>query len=300
MLTGIHFLLTYECNFECDHCFLFCGPRAGGTFTLEQMRKVFDEIVKIGTVESVYFEGGEPFIYYPLMMEGIRMADEKGMKIGIVTNAYWATAVEDAGLWLNPLLKYLTECLSLSDDLYHHESKDDNPARRAYEAAKILNLPVNAITIDEPDVKYVVGKDKKGEPVVEGNVLFKGRAAEKLTKGLPAREWDSFTSCDFEELEKPKRLHIDSFGNVHICQGLSMGNMWETPLSQLVSEYDPHSHPICAPLLKGGPARLAREYNVEHDDQYVSQCHLCYMVRKTLIDRFPQYLAPRQVYGLDG
>ncbi len=40
MLTGIHFLLTYQCNFECDHCFLYCAPHAKGTFTLDQLRKV--------------------------------------------------------------------------------------------------------------------------------------------------------------------------------------------------------------------------------------------------------------------
>ena len=28
MLTGIHFLLTYTSLFECDHCFLHCGPAA--------------------------------------------------------------------------------------------------------------------------------------------------------------------------------------------------------------------------------------------------------------------------------
>ena len=33
MLTGIHFLLTYSCTSECDHCFLYCSPNAKGTFT---------------------------------------------------------------------------------------------------------------------------------------------------------------------------------------------------------------------------------------------------------------------------
>lgn len=28
MLTGVHLLLTYTCNFACDHCFLYCGPEA--------------------------------------------------------------------------------------------------------------------------------------------------------------------------------------------------------------------------------------------------------------------------------
>lgn len=46
MLTGIHFLLTYTCLFECDHCFLFCGPHMKGTFTLEKIEKVLDEAEK--------------------------------------------------------------------------------------------------------------------------------------------------------------------------------------------------------------------------------------------------------------
>ena len=72
------------------------------------------------------------------------------------------------------------------------------------------------------------------------------------------------TECPFEDLRNPKRVHIDSFGIVHLCQGLSMGNMWEIPLSDLVNNYDPDAHPICGPLLKGGSAQLVKEYNVQH------------------------------------
>ena len=72
MLTGIHFLLTYTCNFECDHCFLYCSPRARGAFTLGQVKQVLDDAEKLGTVEWIYFEGGEPFLYFPLLVESIR------------------------------------------------------------------------------------------------------------------------------------------------------------------------------------------------------------------------------------
>ena len=43
MLTGAHVLLTYTCNWECDHCFLYCGPNSPGTFTLVQIRKLLDQ-----------------------------------------------------------------------------------------------------------------------------------------------------------------------------------------------------------------------------------------------------------------
>ena len=52
MLREIHFLLTYTCLYECDHCFLYCGPEAEGTFTLKQLRAVFAEMPRIGTIEK--------------------------------------------------------------------------------------------------------------------------------------------------------------------------------------------------------------------------------------------------------
>jgi len=127
---------------------------------------------------------------------------------------------------------------------------------------------------------------------------FRGRAAEKLVEKLPQRYYEEFIECPYEDLKNPKRIHLDSYGNVHICQGLSMGNMWEIPLSKLIKSYDADSHPICGPLVRGGPTFLAKEYNVDHEDKYVDACHFCYLVRLSLIGRFPQYLAPNQIYGL--
>jgi len=94
-------------------------------------------------------------------------------------------------------------------------------------------------------------------------------------------------------------FHIDSYGHIRLCQGLIMSNIWETPLPKLVKNYDTDSHPIYGPLLKGGPAFLAKKYAVKHDEKYVSACHFCYNVRLSLLDRFPKYLAPRQVYGVE-
>jgi hypothetical protein len=300
MLTGVHILLTYTCSYECDHCFLYCSPNASGTFTLQQLKRLFEEIRKIETIRTVYFEGGEAFLFYPLMVEGIRLARTQDLKVGIVTNGYWATAIEDAKLWLQPLAKLGISDLSVSNDSFHYSGEGDNPAEAAYAAADELGMSVGTIRIEEAKVLTCVdaGADK-GEPVIGGNVKLRGRAVEKLTEGLPRKRWDQLTSCPHEELENPQRVHIDAYGNVHICQGLSMGNMWETTLSELLRDYQAQSHPICGPLVKGGPAALAREYGVEHEEEYVDECHFCYAVRSALLDRFPEYLTPRQVYGLE-
>ena len=296
MLSGIHILLTYACTGECDHCFLYCGPSAKGTFTLAQMQKLFAQIRRVKGIEWVYLEGGEPFLFYPLMLEGLRLAKEQGLKTGVVSNAYWATSGKDAELWLKPLRDLGVVDLSLSDDEFHHDGKD-NPARCARRAARKLRLPVDSICIEKPALTMKAGQ-KKGEPVIGGGVMFRGRAAEKLTAGLPTRPIGELTSCPHEDLENPSRVHVDPYGNVHLCQGLLMGNVWETPLSKLLSNYKPHRHPICGPLIEGGPLRLAQIHRVNLADQYINECHYCYSVRQALLDRYPQFLKPRQVYGL--
>lgn len=299
MLEGIHFLLSYNCTYECDHCFVYCGPFAGGTFTIDQVKAVLNEARKIETVTQVYFEGGEPFLYYPLMIEGVRLARDLGLNVGIVTNAYFANSEADAELWLRPLKDFGIFDLSISEDSFHGEEEAAAAAKRAVKIARKLGLPVGKICIDPPTVETSADQQRKGEPVVGGGVLFKGRAADKLTAGLPVKDWKTFTECSHEELRRPERVHVDCYGNVQVCQGISIGNMWKTPLSEIDANFDPEAHPIIGPLLAGGPAELARRYGVKLADGYVEECHFCFSVRKALLDRFPEHLAPRQVYGVE-
>lgn len=91
---------------------------------------------------------------------------------------------------------------------------------------------------------------------------------------------------------------MDAYGNVHLCQGLSMGNVWEKPLRDIIRDYDAQRHPIVGPLLRGGPISLATEHQLAMNESYVDECHLCYTARKLLLPRFPQYLAPKEAYGL--
>lgn len=298
MLKGIHFLLTYTCNYSCDHCFLYCSPKSQGTFTIKQIKDVLREALKIGTVEWIYFEGGEPFLYYQIMVEGVKLAKEKGFKVGIVTNAYWATSIEDAEIWLRPFSVLGIDDLSISDDSFHYENGEHSLSKIAKKAAENIKLPVMTICIEKPTVK-TEKEQEKGDPVIGGGAMFKGRAVENLIEDLPKRPWEELEECPYEDFEELGRVHVDPFGNVHICQGLSIGNFWEIPLSELIRDYNPESHPICKPIFRGGPAQLVRDYKLNHENEYVDECHLCYLSRLKLVNKFPQFLTPKQVYGIE-
>jgi len=296
MLTGIHILLTLKCTKECDHCFLHCGPSREATFTIGQLRTLMRQIEELEPVNIVYFEGGEPFLFYPLLLEGLRMVRAAGFDAGIVSNGYWATSVEDGLHWLKPIRDLGVVDFTVSDDEFHRLDKNDRRAEFARQAAQQLRIPTATICIEPPSVSPQAAR--RGKPVVGGGVLFKGRAAEKLTAGLPVRPRAELTTCHHEDLLSPERVHVDAYGNVHLCQGLNMGNIWETPLSDLVRGYDAQAHPIAGPLLRGGPIRLATEHGLATNDSYVDECHLCYTARKLLLPCFPRYLAPKEAYGL--
>ena len=136
-----------------------------------------------------------------------------------------------------------------------------------------------------------------GKMVVGGDVLFKGRAVDKLLGDLPRLKYTNFRDCPHENLKSPERVHLDPFGNIHICQGIVIGNINMIPLKEIMNGYHPEMHPIIGPLMSGGPAELAREYGFDISGGFVSHCHLCFEARRALMDEFPEYLTPKQVYG---
>jgi MoaA/NifB/PqqE/SkfB family radical SAM enzyme len=265
--------------------------------TLAQIRDVLQQARDLGSVGTVYFEGGEPFLYYPIMVQAIRDAAALGFRIGIVTNSYWATSVEDAVEWLQPFTETEIADLSLSSDLFHGDEMLTEAARNGAEAARKLGLPEALLSVEAPEGCAAYPPAEKGEPITGGAVRFRGRAAANLTEGVPRRPWTEFTECPDEDFVNPGRVHVDSFGHVHLCQGLLMGNLWQQPLEDIVANYDPEAHPIIGPLLAGGPVALVERYDLPHEDAYCDACHLCYLARDQLRGQFPEYLAPATVYG---
>lgn len=284
-LSGLHILLTYQCTYECEHCFVWGSPRQKGTLTLEQVQEILKQARDAG-VETIYFEGGEPFLFYAILVRGVRLAAEMGFSVGIVSNAYWANSVADAMENLQPFAGRIDD-LTVSSDNYHCGECFGDCPQNALVAAKWLNIPTGMISIAQPE---------KAEHD-QGQVMYRGRATQLVARAA-LHPWESFTTCPHEDLREPGRVHVDPLGNLHICQGLVIGNLFEKPLRQICDEYDADAHPICGPLLSGGPAALVTEYHLDHASSYADACHLCYEARVALRARFPELLAPDQMYGV--
>ena len=116
----MHCLVTYQCTQECDHCFVFGSPRAQVVFSGDRLTQLIEQCRAVGTVEWIFFEGGEPLLYYPVLMRGVRRAAQPGFRVGLVTTACWATSLDDALLCLEGLGPGCVQALSVSSDDLHH------------------------------------------------------------------------------------------------------------------------------------------------------------------------------------
>ena len=148
----------------------------------------------------------------------------------------------------------------------------------------------------EPSAGGAAKVARKGAGVF--TVRFRGRAVAQLTEGVPRRPWTEFAECPDEDFRDPGRVHVDPLGNVHLCQGLLMGNAFTRPIGDILTDWRPESHPVAGPLIAGGPAELARAAGMA-DASAVSACHLCFKARSAMREKHEEALGPREVYGED-
>jgi len=127
---------------------------------------------ELGTVETIYLEGGEPFLYYPVMVRAAKEAAALEFRVGLLSNVYWATTVEDAIEWLRPL-KGLLHNLTISTDRFHYGETVSVQARNAQAAAERLGIPIVTIICAVPEGAPGYPAQAAGEPVESGAIMFK-------------------------------------------------------------------------------------------------------------------------------
>ena len=310
-LDGIHFLVTYRCTYACDHCFVWGSPDADDTMTLAQLTSVVDQAADAG-VTDVYFEGGEPTLAYPVVLAAAKRARERDLDVGIVSNCFWATSLEDAKVWLAPFAELGIADLSLSSYAYFVEDANEENLRNAVLGAQALGIPASVLEVGAPADIGVPGACS-GDA---GEIMHKGRAAVVLAPARASRPPESLVTCPFEDFTDPGRAHVGPDGELQICQGVSAGNVFiggdgppaperlAAPLAdglwRVLDAYDPRTRPVIREILAGGPWALAQAAgHTPSHELYADECHLCYEVRAALRadGRHPEVIAPGQCYA---
>lgn len=148
-LSNVGLMLTYKCTIACPHCIVQAGPDRKEEMSLEAACAWLDQIRAYhnGVVRGISLTGGEPFYNIQKLVQIADHANQLGLIVSVVSNAYWASTPERA-------LEILARCssiqmLSVSADIHHQELIPLQNVKNAVWAAKKLDKLYNIAVTTE-------------------------------------------------------------------------------------------------------------------------------------------------------
>jgi len=119
MIKSICFLTTYNCNARCSYC--ECGPRERDRLSLDDMKRLINEGIDLGTVGQIVFSGGEPTLLGDDLFEAISYAHQRHLLTRLVTNGFWGKSPEAAGAFVDRLINVGLSEINISIDDLHQK-----------------------------------------------------------------------------------------------------------------------------------------------------------------------------------
>ena len=93
--TDLGIIMSYQCQCACKHCLYNCGPRWKDWMSPEILREALQATQAWHHHFQIHLTGGEPFLNFPLLLEGVRIATELDIPCYVETNAGWCLREED-------------------------------------------------------------------------------------------------------------------------------------------------------------------------------------------------------------
>ncbi len=315
---GASFLLSFKCPASCKHCSYKAGPQKTGSVALNETRQWLRELVHTQPLQSVGVHGGEPFLFFELVKQFMKLARELEIpRRWAITNSYWAKSEVIAKKKLSELRDAGLTSITFSVDAFHQEYIPLEFVKNAIGAALALDFEkiyVDSYFVNHPNASNpydpLTSKSLESLQDLDGlafsgrQMHFWGRAAELLVRYVDLKDEIPRGQCQVpfwigNTIQNPEGIEIDSEGNITLCCGISIGNAKQYPLEEILDNYDCSTHPILGPIAAKGPIgllKVAKEKGFSPKRSFFDECHLCYEIRKTLAPFFPQYLVPKTCY----
>lgn len=301
-LRRLEFTLTTKCNSQCVHCQAEASPFKNEVMDVKDACYYLDGAAGVSKLESFMVFGGEPMLYPERVIAILNKAHQLGIpSIEMITNGVWSNDKEKAGRWAERLKAAGINKVNLSVDSFHARYipvEFPKNTALALLRAGVENVKWNVAVVEAIDAENEYDKKtkqilKKLEQIRIDTNFFRimpvGRAARNLSRFFEHKPLNG--CCEGEPiigntLRNPDSICIEPSGSVNICWHLAIGNAKETPLSQIISEYDWQKNSVIRTLVEEGPMGLLklremRDYEFK-ENHFVDKCHLCVEVRKAL------------------
>ena len=270
----------------------------------------------------IHLTGGEVFGDWDRLIEIARCAQDEGLGLleSVETNAFWATDEAVIRRRATALREAGMEVLCVSADPFHQQFVPIERVRLIVKTAEDLLGPERIRVrwrewldegFDTDSLDSSVRSKTFSEWIALGKDRLNGRAAELLAPHLPLRPVDAFTRDNCRHpLLLSKHVHIGPAGLVvpGVCAGIVLGRVtppYEESIQEIWRQLDANhaNRPVVGTLAEGGPAGLAAAAAQDEGfipaEGYASKCHLCWAVRRFLVDRGKarDELGPPRLYG---
>ena len=305
--TDLGIIMSYQCQCTCKHCLYNCGPRWKDWMSPDTLRDALRATQVWDHRFQVHLTGGEPFMNFPLLLEGVRIAAELGIPCYVETNAGWCLREKDVAEKFVALREAGLNAILISCSPFHAETIP--PVRTFLAIRKALEIfgrqgvivymthcleQVRLFDVEKttPIEHYVqrFGLARAGRMLWDSySIISGGRSGYALGRFTRKRPAAAFKrqNC-FLEIVHAHHSHFDLYGNYisWFCGGLTVGDWHDLP--QIRDDFRAARFPpLVDILIRSGPFALFEMARTEYGyrelpEGYAGKCHLCVDVRRCL------------------
>jgi len=316
-LTGITFITTYNCNAHCEHCF-FDTKGENVYMNPELIDLVYKDLANSNTMFWNHFSGGEVLLHKSTFIEIIKKTRSyfKG-DIGISTNAFWANNINRAEAVVSELISAGVSGIAISCDYFHEKFIPKENAKNAVRAITNLGLKThcyimgarcnsgvyNAEQINLVSQNLAIDvRENSQMPLAPTIIRSIGKGSQinipKSSK-VPQGMCSDLSECLGKRGPfNPAMVWVDAYGNVMLCYGIVIGNVYNTPFIDIINNYSLENSEITKCISVGGPKellKLVNKNNISMELKFYDECDVCFNARKVLQPYYSE-LHPRECY----
>jgi len=308
--------LGYRCNLNCPSCFI--GEKLNdheSVISYEDAIQAIESTAALQTVGSVAFVGGEPFLYYDLMLKIASYTwKHYQCQLNVSTNATWAKSIEQARVLIQPLLDRGLRWILVSLDEFHIKSGRLACVANCLSVCMEAGLEVSIQTLQHlKAIDTATFRNKLSEYLevdsinwITNPVSAIGNAAVRIKREY--MQWyDSIPEggCSAGEI-----LNLQPDGDIKPCCGagllskrLSLGNIKHHSIYEMVkkAEVDPILNLLVSSQGPIGLAKLLekRGYSqlVERHAPFTDACYAChaFLEDQEILDVLEEVSLPQRI-----
>lgn len=298
----VEFLATKRCNANCKHCSvpINSDPSENGYIDMYAIKKCYIYLAQNYQIESTMVYGGEPLLCTEKIVELFKIASEyKIPVIDLITSGFISFRETKKTVFdvVDKLSISGVKRILLSVDSFHQERIPIEYVEWFLERVvqlkfcEVLLHPAWLVSKEEKNVyniqtleilntlskKYCIG-------ISGGNYIIpSGKNKRNIGSFYEAREIHMDKKCGeipyTNPLNEIRSIRILPNGNINICRGMSIGNVFTQNIEKIFETYSPNNTLISSTLQsKGiqGLFELAKGYGAIIDPKdYYGTCDFC-------------------------